>query len=85
MPTKPNIFNVGQPLVKAFFSGNPVSYQTFAFYVLNFFSVYFLILRERERVCKQGGGRERESQAGSTLSAQSPTQGLDLTDPGIMT
>ena len=53
---------------------------------MKFFNVYLFILRERDRVCvcaqtgeeqrKRERERERETQAGSTLSMQSPTQGL---------
>ena len=46
------------------------------FFVL---SLFLFILRGRERAREQGRGRERgekESQAGSALSAQSPTWGL---------
>ena len=43
-----------------------------------FLSVF--ILRERESVHMSRGGAERESQADSALSAQSPTRGLDPTN-----
>ena len=51
------------------------------------FKVYLLILRERESAFKQGMVRregERESQAGSTLSAE-PDAGLNLRNSEIMT
>ena len=38
--------------------------------------IYLFILRKRENMCKWGSGIERESQAGSMLSAQSLTVGL---------
>ena len=53
-----------------------VSSEVLLFSSSSFFLSLF-ILRER--------GRERESQTGSALSAQSPTQGLDLGNREITT
>ena len=55
----------------------------FSFFFKSFFNAY-LFLRQRETEHQRGRGREREggteSEAGSRLSAQSPTRGLELTD-----
>lgn len=59
-----------------------VSLQKFRLGVLfNFFFLYF----EREKVSMSGRVAGRDSQAGATLSAQSPTLGLDPMNYEIVT
>ena len=50
------------------------------------FKVYLFILRQRDHACWGAGqgGAERESQAGSVLSALEPHMGLDLVNREIM-
>ena len=48
------------------------------FYTYDFLKKYLLILREWASRRGAEGGKERESQAGSTLTAQSPTRGWNL-------
>ena len=52
-----------------------------------FFKCLFIFERERERESRAGAGREgdRESQAGSTLSAAEPDVGLSPMNHEIMT